>query len=56
MEQVVEWADTEKIEILLEINPYGALDYIQLQNFYKRFGFHWKGNGDHQMIRRVKDE
>lgn len=31
-----------KIEILLDINPYGDLDHIQLSHFYKRFGFEWK--------------
>ena len=30
MKQVIEWADQEKIEILLDINPYGNLDYLQL--------------------------
>lgn len=54
MNQVVEWADTEKIEILLEINPYGNLDYLQLAQFYERFGFEWKNKENNLMIRRIK--
>jgi GNAT superfamily N-acetyltransferase len=56
MDQVVEWSDTEKVEILLEMNPYGPLDYIQLTQFYERFGFEWKDKEKNLMIRRVKDE
>ena len=55
MKQVVEWADQEKIEILLEINPYGNLDYLQLAQFYERFGFEWEDKENNMMIRRVKE-
>ena len=39
MTQVINWADTEKFNIFIEINPYGDLDFDQLVNFYKKFGF-----------------
>jgi len=54
MNQVVKWANENKIEILLDINPYGELNYLQLLHFYKRFGFEWKNKENQQMIRRVK--
>lgn len=55
MNQVVEWADKEKIIILLEINPYGDLGYLQLAQFYMRFGFEWEDKKRNMMIRRVKE-
>ncbi len=54
MNQVVEWANENKIEIILDINPYGELDYLQLSHFYERFGFEWKDKENQQMIRKVK--
>jgi len=55
MNQVVEWADTEKIKILLEINPYGDLGYLQLAQFYMRFGFEWEDKEHNLMMRKVKE-
>lgn len=39
MNELIQWADSEKINILLDINPYGDLSYKQLKEFYKKFGF-----------------
>lgn len=39
MEQVVTWADQEKINILNTINPYGDLNLEQLIHFYSKYGF-----------------
>ena len=39
MEQVVIWADKERVNILNEVNPYGDLNRKQLVRFYERFGF-----------------
>jgi GNAT superfamily N-acetyltransferase len=55
MNQVVEWADKNNIEIILQINPYGELDYLQLSQFYERFGFVWSDN-EQEMIRRTNVE
>jgi len=53
MNQVIEWADQKKIEIILEINPYGSLDYIHLSQFYERFGFKWEDKKNNLMVRKT---
>ena len=52
MNQVIGWADTEKINILNEINPYGDLNLDQLISFYKKFGFK-QHNNTPLMTRRI---
>ena len=39
MEQVIEWADEEKINIFNGVNAYGDLNLPQLIRFYSKFGF-----------------
>jgi GNAT superfamily N-acetyltransferase len=39
MNELVDWADLEEINILLDINPYGDMSYNDLKKFYKKFGF-----------------
>jgi len=39
LQEMIEWADLEKINILLDINPYGDLSYEQLEVLYQKFGF-----------------
>ena len=39
MEQVVEWADKENVNILNVVNPYGDLNMEKLERFYEKFGF-----------------
>jgi GNAT superfamily N-acetyltransferase len=48
--EVCKWADQEKINILIDINPYGDLNYDQLLRFYQKFGF--KLNKNKQLIRK----
>jgi GNAT superfamily N-acetyltransferase len=37
--EMIKWADTKKISIYLDINPYGNLNLKQLIALYERFGF-----------------
>lgn len=37
--QVCDDADNEGVTLVLNINPYGALTYQQLQDWYERWGF-----------------
>ena len=53
MQEMVDWADCQKINILLEINPYGDLDLDQLIAFYGKFGFKHYGRRKDAMIRVV---
>ena len=39
MQQVVEWADANDVNIFNGVNPYGDLNMQQLVAFYKRYGF-----------------
>jgi predicted GNAT family N-acyltransferase len=39
LRQVLEDADCEHIRLVLEINPYGGLDYDELKSWYERHGF-----------------
>ncbi len=49
--EVAKWADQNKINIFLGINPYGDLDLAQLIQLYSKFGF--KLIGEDIMIREV---
>lgn len=53
MQQVVEWATDNKINIIIEVNPYGDLDFDQLVRFYKKFDFEQVNTN--VMIRRIKN-
>ena len=53
MSRVIFWADTENINILNELNPYGDLNMDQLISFYKKFGFKQPNNNIPLMIRRA---
>lgn len=37
--QILEQADYEEVTLRLNINPYGDLNYHQLQSWYERYGF-----------------
>lgn len=39
MKELTSEADAQGKDILIEINPYGDLDYDQLKAFYLKFGF-----------------
>ena len=39
LQQVIDWADINKINIFNDINPYGALNLKQLIDLYSRYGF-----------------
>lgn len=39
MKELISLADLKSKDILLEINPYGDLNYDQLKIFYEKFGF-----------------
>ena len=39
LQQVADWADQEKINIINEINPYGNLTLNHLIHLYKKYGF-----------------
>jgi GNAT superfamily N-acetyltransferase len=39
LQQVIEWADGERYNIWLDINPYGDLDLRQLISLYMKYGF-----------------
>ncbi len=39
LQEMIEWADSIKANILLDINPYGDLSYEQLEVLYQKFGF-----------------
>jgi len=39
LQEVIEWADSIKVNILLDINPYGDLSYEQLEVLYQKYGF-----------------
>lgn len=54
LQQVSEWADQERINILLDINPYGDLDLRQLIALYMKFGFK-QTLSTNTMIRRCVD-
>ena len=41
LKRVLAEADAEKVTLVLEINPYGPLNYQALENWYKRNGFSW---------------
>jgi GNAT superfamily N-acetyltransferase len=53
MQEMVEWVDYKKINVLLEINPYGDLDLEQLIIFYGKFGFKHYCRKKDTMIRVV---
>lgn len=53
MQQVIEWANNDKINIILEVNPYGDLNLEQLIKFYKKFDFEQVNTN--VMIRRIKN-
>ena len=39
LRETIDWADWEKINIILEINPYGDMSYEDLEKLYMKFGF-----------------
>ena len=51
MSRVIFWADTEDVNILNELNPYGGLNMDQLISFYKKFGFEQPNNNIPLMTR-----
>jgi GNAT superfamily N-acetyltransferase len=55
MSELVKKLDENKIDLFLDINPYGNLNYKQLENFYRQFGFE-EYEGDYQFIRRYKND
>jgi len=52
MEEVIQWADENKYNIYLEINPYGEMGMNDLINFYEKFGF-TQINDTNTMIRII---
>lgn len=52
LQRVVNWADENKVNIWLEINPYGPLNMSQLTELYSRYGFTEVKQG--LMIRRIR--
>ena len=53
MQEMIDWADYKKINIILEINPYGEMDLEQLIIFYGKFGFKHYCRKRNTMIRVV---
>lgn len=52
MKEIIEIVDERKIDIILDINPYGDLNYNQLLKFYQKYDFKLYDN-DH-LIRRCQ--
>jgi GNAT superfamily N-acetyltransferase len=50
LQEMCNWANTDKVSIWLDINPYGDLDLHQLINLYSKFDF--QQIADATMIRR----
>ncbi len=46
MREVIKIIDQRKIDIILEINPYGDLSYKQLVKFYQKYNFELNDDGD----------
>ena len=51
--EVLGSADAEGIDLYLDLNPYGALNYEQLEAWYARHGFVWH-KGRMRRLARVK--
>ncbi len=54
LQAVIKWANQEKIIILLDINPYGDLNYNQLLKFYFKYGFTIKNKKHRTLIRNAQ--
>lgn len=55
MTELVTLCDQHKVDIFCQLNPYGRLNYEQLQAFYRKFGLvDIEVKKQHAMIRRCK--
>lgn len=53
MRELISVADSQAKDILIEINPYGDLNYDQLKSFYMKFGFDQIGEN---LFKRIHKE
>ena len=54
MRKLIQVLDKNKITLICDINPYGDLDFNQLNKFYKQYGF--VEHEEHHLIRYPKED